>query len=64
MAQLRPTVIVVNATGRDFLYLDLPKAPLHAEAFDTFGSLAGTPQMIVGTQRVDVPRSGYLRLSF
>jgi alpha-galactosidase len=64
VTQPRPTVIVVNATGRDFLYLDLAKAPLRAEAFDTFGASVGSPQVTVGPQRVALPRSGYLRLTF
>ena len=64
VTQPRPTVIVVNATGRGFLYLDLPKAPTCAEAFDTFGASAGTPQVTAGPQRVAIPRSGYLRLMF
>lgn len=58
------TVIVVNATGRDHLYVALPCAPKGAEAFDTFGIPAGTPAVDAGTQRVAVPRSGYLRMSF
>ena len=64
VAQPRPTVIVVNATGHDFLYVDLPAAPTRTEAFDTFGALAGTPSVAAGPQRIDVPRSGYLRLTF
>ena len=60
----RPTVSVVNATGRDFVYLDLPVAPVRAEAFDTFGAPAGTPDVPAGIRRVAVPRSGYLRLEF
>ncbi len=64
VAQPKPTVIVVNATGQDFLYLDLPGAPTRIEAFDTFGASAGTPQAAAGPQRVNVPRSGYLRLTF
>ena len=64
VTQPRPTVIVVNATGRDFLYLDLPLKPMWAEAINTFGSPVGTAYVFAGAQRVAVPRSGYLRLTF
>ncbi len=64
VAQPRSTVIVVNATGRDCLYLDLPAQPKWAEAINTFGSPVETPHVFTGAQRVDVPRSGYLRLTF
>lgn len=62
-----PTVIVVNATGRDGLYVELPAAPVKAEIFDTFGNLVaddGARDLAAGLRRVAVPPSGYLRLAF
>ncbi len=62
-----PTVIVVNATGRDSLCLELPSTPVKAEIFDTFGNLVadnGARDLAAGLRRVAVPPSGYLRLSF
>ena len=60
----RPTVVVVNATGLDRLYLELPATPTRAETFDTFGAPTGMPTVSAGILRVSVPPSGYLRLSF
>ena len=71
----RPTVIVVNATGRDGLYVELPAAPKKAEVFDTFGNnqpvsglaqndLAGACAAPETARFIPVPCSGYLRLSF
>lgn len=57
-------VFVVNATGRDCVYLELPRAPSLAEAFDTFGLPAGNPAVSSGLIRITVPPSGYLHLAF
>ena len=63
-----PTVIVVNATGRDGLYVELPAAPKKAEAFDTFGNAqpvsAGFCAALETARFIPVPRSGYLRLTY
>ena len=62
-----PSAIVVNATGGDRLYVDLPAAPKTAEIFDTFGSPAGNGgdrRFAAGAQCIAVPPSGYVRFTF
>ena len=56
------TVILVNATSSDTLFVDLPFAPATAEAFDTFGNRVETEIPGSGLQAVKVPVSGYLLL--
>ena len=57
------TVYVLNATGRDEIYVECQARPLSAEAVDTFGNPAPTPSVPKGVSRVSVPRGGYLKLS-
>ena len=57
-------VFVVNGAFTDSLLLDLPSAPSKAEAFDTFGCHAPLQQLTAGVNRVHLPKSGYLRLSW
>lgn len=57
-------VFVVNGAFTDSLLLDLPSAPSKAEAFDTFGCPAPLQQLTAGVNRVHLPKSGYLLLSW
>jgi len=68
IADPRPDVFIVNATGSDSLYIDIPHAPARAMVFDTFGNQVGSAiqgaGLAVGVQSVSVPASGYIRISF
>jgi hypothetical protein len=57
-------VIVVNGAFADSVVLDLPSVPLKAEAFDTFGNSVPLQLLKSGVNRVNLPKSGYLRLSW
>ena len=57
-------VVVVNGAFTDSVVLVLPSAPSRAEAFDTFGSSVSLQSLQAGVNRVNLPKSGYLRLSW
>ena len=57
-------VVVVNGAYTDSLMLDLPALPSKAEAFDTFGNPVSMQALQTGVNRVRLPRSGYVRLSW
>ena len=57
-------IVVVNGAFTDSIVLDLPSAPSRAEAFDTFGNSVSLQSLKVGVNRVNLPKSGYLRLSW
>jgi alpha-galactosidase len=57
-------IYVINATDSDTLVLELAAAPKSAEAFDVVGGSAGRLAVSAGLQRVKVPRSGYLKLTY
>lgn len=57
-------VIVVNGAFTDSVVLDLPSVPLKAEAFDTFGNSVPLQSLKAGVNRVNLPKSGYLRFSW
>lgn len=71
IASPRPDVFVVNATGCDRLYIDLPRPPARAMVFNTFGHPVcgalpdiGRHGLSAGVQCVALPASGYIHLSF
>ena len=57
-------VVVVNGAFTDSIVLDLPSAPSRAEVFDTFGNSVSLQSLKAGVNRVNLPKSGYLRLSW
>ena len=57
-------VVVVNGAFTDSVLLDLPSAPSRAEAFDTFGCAVPLQPLKAGVNRVNLPKSGYLLLSW
>ena len=57
-------VVVVNGTYTDSLVLDLPVVPSEAEAFDTFGNPVSLQALQPGVNKVRMPKSGYVRLSW
>ena len=57
-------VVVVNGAYTDSLLLDLPAVPSKAEAFDTFGNPVPLQALRINANRVNLPKSGYLRLSW
>ena len=57
-------VIVMNGAYTDSLVVDLPSVPAKVEAFDTFGLPVPVQPLKVGVNRVNLPKSGCLRLSW
>ena len=55
---------VINATDCETLVLDISASPKSAEAFDVCGRSAGAVAVGKGLQRLSVPRSGYLKLTY
>ena len=55
---------VINATDCETLVFDIPASPKSAEAFDVCGRSAGAVAVGKGLQRLSVPRSGYLKLTY
>jgi hypothetical protein len=53
----KPTV-VVNATGKPYIYLELPEASTIVLR-DTFGARQGVLSLPAGVSKLDVPVSGY-----
>jgi hypothetical protein len=55
---------VINATDSETLVFDVSSAPKSAEAFDVRGRSVGAVTVGKGLQRLSVPRSGYLKLTY
>ena len=58
------TVYVVNATGAGRLTLRLAATPANVDVLDTFGVVVPSVSLKKGVQDVDVPSSGYIKLTF
>lgn len=58
------TVYVLNASGEDCLCVDLCEQPNSVEVRNVFGRVVAQPKLSTGLCRVNVPRSGYLKLSY
>ena len=58
------TTYVLNGTGADRILLRLRATPRTVQAFDTFGRAAKAPELAAGVCEVEVPRAGYLRISY
>lgn len=53
-------VYLINATGKNALYVDFGNAPRSIEVYDVYGDKTGVVKGNKGVQRIDVPESGYL----
>ncbi|MCQ2391685.1 MAG: alpha-galactosidase [Kiritimatiellae bacterium] len=58
------TAYVLNGANGDSLVLDLAVRPARVEVYDTLGRRVGTPACTAGVQRLAVPVSGYVVVSF
>lgn len=57
-------VFIVNGAFTDSVILDLPFVPAKAEAFNTFGDKVPLQPLTTGLNRIHLPSSGYLRISW
>ena len=57
-------VYLLNATGRGSMAVELARKPKSAEVYDTFGNLSAKIHPDKGMSRIEVPRSGYVKLNY
>ena len=57
-------VYLLNATGVEGLVVELQEKPRKAEFFDMYGNSVAGNKLAKGVQRVAVPTSGYVKLTF
>lgn len=57
-------VYLLNATGRGSMAVELARQPVSAEVYDTFGNLTAKIRPDKGLGRIEVPRSGYVKLNY
>lgn len=57
-------VYLLNATGRGSMAVELARKPKSAEVYDTFGNLSAKIRPDKGMSRIEVPRSGYVKLNY
>ena len=57
-------VYILNAANSGDVVVELKADPAKVEAYDTFGNPAAVPSCKAGLQRIPVPLSGYLKISW
>ena len=59
----RPTYII-NATGVEKVAIELVRKPKKVEFYDTYGNKVQGSKLVKGLQNVNIPVSGYIKLSY
>ena len=57
-------VYLLNATGASSMAVELARQPRSARVYDTFGNLTAEIRPDKGLSRIEVPRSGYILLTY
>lgn len=57
-------IYIINATGAEHPVIELQRAPRRVECYDTFGKQTVCKKLAQGVQRVEIPVSGYMKLSY
>ena len=57
-------IYIINATGEERPIVELQKAPRKVEYFDTYGNVVKGEKLVTGLQRVNIPVSGYIKLTY
>jgi len=57
-------IYIINATGEEMPIVELQKAPRKVEYFDTYGNVVKGEKLVTGLQRVNIPVSGYIKLTY
>ena len=58
------TVYIINATGVEKVPVELTGKPKRAEFYDTYGNKVTGAKLATGLQSVNIPISGYIKLSY
>ena len=57
-------IYIINATGAEMPVVELQSAPRKVEYFDTWGKEVKGAKLAEGLQRVAIPVSGYVKISY
>ena len=58
------TAYIINATGVEKVVVELAGKPKKVEYYDTFGNRVAGAKLAKGLQNVNIPVSGYVKLSY
>ena len=57
-------IYIINATGVEKVAVELARKPKKVEYYDTYGNLVAGAKLTKGLQNVNIPVSGYVKLSY
>ncbi len=57
-------IYIINATGTEKPTVELQRTPRKVEYYDTFGNIVAGAELVSGLQRVAIPISGYIKITY
>ena len=57
-------IYIINATGVEKVAVELTEKPKKVECYDTYGNKVAGAKLVKGLQNVNIPVSGYVKLSY